>query len=175
MALQHIALCLLVSAGCSLGVYWLEGPESDTRDNSPSHVFCPNGYYAAECHCDDASICDGTRLYTYNTRKCTAFKRYGVRGKVKAMVQCKSATGYDIRVVYNFTSASNAIRCPTGFAMESCTKDDPWITTRDTALFYTLTEEGIACGWKKTSGSSNNNIYMSAVCLKESLCTEIIN
>ncbi|XP_067939720.1 uncharacterized protein [Watersipora subatra] len=175
MALQHITLCLLLSASCTLGVYWLEGPESGTRDDSPSHVFCPNGYYAAECHCHDASICDGTRLYTDNTRRCTAFKRWGVGGKVKAMVQCKSAKGYDIRVVYNLTSTSNAIKCPEGFAMESCTKNDPWIQARDTVLFYTLTEEGIACGWKKSSGSNNNDMRMSAVCLKESHCTEIIN
>ncbi|XP_067930907.1 uncharacterized protein [Watersipora subatra] len=173
MALQHIVLCLLVSAGCSLGVFWLEGPESGIKDDSPSHVVCPNGYYAAECHCHDASICDGTRLYTDNTRKCTAFKRWSVRGKVKAMVQCKSATGYDIKVMYHLTSPDNAIKCPEGFAMEFCTKNDKWSHFRNTVLFYTLTEDDITCGWKKASGTLNYDILMSVVCIIEPQSEEI--
>ncbi|XP_067931359.1 uncharacterized protein [Watersipora subatra] len=164
-----VALGLLLVTGSSLGIdasFWLEGPESGTSDDSPSDAICPSGYHVTECYCHDDSICDGSGLDPTNVRKCTSYKKAGVGGKVKAIARCKLATGYEVTVQSSTISSSDELTCPDGSVMDFCTKNDPWSQQRVSFLSYTVTDGGLGCTWKKQSGTNNNDMPVSAVCIK---------
>ncbi|XP_013419912.1 uncharacterized protein LOC106180471 [Lingula anatina] len=113
------------------------GHISRNKDDYPSFVSCPTGYFGIRCACsNDSDVCDGA--YFDSNGGCTAFNTLNKPG-IRAQVTCESLGSVINTVSVASTSkgwSNNPVAsCPSGSHLIDCNFHYPWIQFETNRIF----------------------------------------